>query len=68
MSVPLTPSRTEEIMERTLDVKGRSLWEDARRRLFRNRAAVVSLVVLGVITAAAIFGPFFLAYPYDYID
>ncbi|MEJ0041265.1 MAG: hypothetical protein WDM81_03105 [Rhizomicrobium sp.] len=37
-------------------------------RLFRNRAALVGIIVLGIIAAAAIFGPFFLAYPYDYID
>lgn len=68
MSAPLQADPTEEIMERVVDVKGRSLWVDARIRLFRNRAAVVSLAVLGAIAIAAIFGPFFLAYAYDYID
>jgi oligopeptide transport system permease protein len=68
MSLPFSADRTEEIMERAVDIKGRSLWEDARRRLFRNRAAVVSIVLLALITVLAIFGPFFLAYPYDYID
>jgi oligopeptide transport system permease protein len=38
-------------------IKGRSLWSDAARRLRRNRAAVTSMVVLGVITVAAILGP-----------
>ena len=66
MSVPF--DRTAELVGRALDVKGRSLWEDARRRLFRNRAAVVSIITLGIITLLAVFGPFFLAYPYDYID
>ena len=33
-------------------VKGRSLWEDARRRLFRNRAAMASMVILALIAAA----------------
>jgi oligopeptide transport system permease protein len=60
--------RTVELMARTLDVKGRSLWEDARRRLFRNRAAVVSIIVLGVIAVLALIGPFFLAYPFDAQD
>ncbi|MBL6853238.1 MAG: ABC transporter permease subunit [Alphaproteobacteria bacterium] len=55
-------------MERAADVKGRSLWDDARRRLFRNRAALISIIVLGMIAVAAVFGPFFLAYAYDYID
>jgi oligopeptide transport system permease protein len=65
MSLPFTPSRTEEIMERAVDVQGRSLWDDARRRLFRNRAAVVGIVVLCIIAALAIFGPFFLAYDFS---
>ena len=68
MSVPFSDSRTAEIMAHAVDVKGRSLWDDARRRLFRNRAAVVSIVVLSVIALLAVFGPFLLAYPYDYID
>ncbi len=68
MIAPATNAEVEEVMERAVDVKGRSLWDDARRRLFRNRAALVSIIVLGVIAVAAVFGPFFLAYPYDYID
>jgi oligopeptide transport system permease protein len=60
--------RTVELMSRTLDVKGRSLWEDARRRLFRNRAAVVSIIVLGIIALLALVGPFRLAYPCDAPD
>jgi oligopeptide transport system permease protein len=60
--------RTVELVSRTLDVKGRSLWEDARRRLFRNRAAVVSIIVLGIIALLALIGPFVLAYPFDAQD
>jgi oligopeptide transport system permease protein len=50
------------------DVKGRSLWLDARRRLFRNRAAVVSLVVLATIALMALFAPFLSEYTFDGID
>jgi len=64
----ITANRTGELVSRALDVKGRSLWEDARRRLFRNRAAVVSIITLGAIALMAVFGPLFLAYSYDYID
>jgi oligopeptide transport system permease protein len=46
---------------------GRSLWQDARRRLFRNRAAVVSMIVLAIITLLAIFGPLLSPHPYDEI-
>ncbi len=43
------------------DVQGRSLWVDARRRLFRNRAAVSSMVVLALIALMAIFAPLAVA-------
>ena len=49
-------------------VKGRSLWDDARRRLFRNKAAVASMIVLGLLVAAAIVGPYLTAYRYDEIN
>ncbi|MEG2115260.1 MAG: peptide ABC transporter permease, partial [Hafnia sp.] len=32
-----------------LEVEGRSLWQDARRRFVHNRAALASLFVLGLI-------------------
>jgi len=38
-------------------VKGRSLWEDARRRLFRNPAAVISMYVVAILVLIAAFGP-----------
>lgn len=38
-------------------LKGRSLWEDARRRLMRNPAAVASLCVVTLLVLIAAFGP-----------
>ena len=49
-------------------IKGRSLWDDARRRLLRNRAAVASMVVLALLVVAAIAGPHLTAYRYDEIN
>ncbi len=46
---------------------GRSLWQDARRRLFRNRAAVTSLIILAIILLLAIFAPLLSPHPYDEI-
>jgi len=57
-----------EALGSAAEVEGRSLWQDAWRRLLANRAAVVSLVVLGLIAGAAILGPFFLPWTYDQID
>jgi oligopeptide transport system permease protein len=68
MSLPFPDSRTEEMMERAFDIKGRSLWEDARTRLGRNRAAVTSIVILSVIALLALLGPLFVAYGYDQND
>jgi oligopeptide transport system permease protein len=48
-------------------VKGRSLWDDARRRLLRNKAAVASMIVLALLVVAAIVGPHLTPYPYDLI-
>jgi oligopeptide transport system permease protein len=57
-----TPQEKAELL--TAAVQGRSLWEDARKRLFRNKAAVASMIVLAIITLAALFGPF--VWPHDY--
>src|SRR5580698_5037494 len=68
MNTAVLDNKRDKLMKRALDVKGRSLWVDARRRLMKNRAAVVSLIVLGLIALLAIFAPFFSAYSYDFID
>jgi oligopeptide transport system permease protein len=44
---------------------GRSLWSDARIRLMRNKAAVLSLVVLAAITIACLIGPAITGHAYD---
>lgn len=48
-------------------IKGRSLWEDARRRLMRNPAAVVSLYVVAILVLIAAFGPMLWAHKVDAI-
>lgn len=51
-----------------LEIEGRSLWQDARTRFMRNKAAMISLVILSVITLAVIFGPVFSQYAFDDTD
>ena len=52
-------------------IKGRSLWQDAWRRLLKNKLAVFGLIVVIVITIAAITGPWLihkmLGFTPDYI-
>jgi oligopeptide transport system permease protein len=59
-------ARNAELMQRA--VRGRSLWDDARRRLFRNRAAVASMIVLGLLVLAAVAGPLLTPFAYDEIN
>lgn len=49
-------------------LRGRSLWDDARRRVFRNRAAVASMITLGVLVLVAGIGPYLLPYSYDQVN
>jgi oligopeptide transport system permease protein len=49
-------------------LKGRSLWVDARRRLILNKAAVISLFTLIIISIVSVFGPFFLQYNFSDTD
>jgi oligopeptide transport system permease protein len=55
------------VLAEAFEVEGRSLWQDARRRLLRNRAAVVSMVVLGIIAGLALFAPLLSPHAYDEI-
>jgi oligopeptide transport system permease protein len=68
MNTAVLDQKRDKLMQRALDVKGRSLWVDARRRLTKNRAAMTSLIVLAVIALLAVFAPLLSAYSYDYID
>ncbi|HEY5622209.1 MAG TPA: ABC transporter permease subunit [Gammaproteobacteria bacterium] len=49
-------------------IAGRSLWMDAWRTLKQNRAAVVSGVILAVMSVLVIVGPFLSPYAYDFTD
>lgn len=48
-------------------VIGRSLWQDAAFRLKRNRAAMASLVMLGLIALACLIGPWLTGHAYDHV-
>ncbi|WP_174801562.1 ABC transporter permease subunit [Martelella limonii] len=48
--------------------KGRSPFADARVRFFKNRLALIGLLLLAFIVAFAVFGPFIARWPIDEID
>ena len=56
------------LMVKAKDIRGRSLWVDAWHRLLRNRAAVVSIVILGLIALLAVFAPLLSQYGYSDTD
>ncbi|MBW8725396.1 MAG: ABC transporter permease subunit [Inquilinus limosus] len=49
-------------------IKGRSLWQDAWRRLRGNKAAVASAAMLAIIAIACIAGPYLLPWGLDDVD
>ena len=62
--IAAAPSENAALMNRAA-VKGRSLWDDSRRRLLSNKAAMAGFVVLGLLILIAVFGPFLWPYPFD---
>jgi oligopeptide transport system permease protein len=49
-------------------MRERGLWRDAWRRLRRDRAAVASLIVLGVLAVASLIGPALSPHAHDALD
>jgi oligopeptide transport system permease protein len=70
---PLTPSKNDALVHNLGQVAvaakpPRNLWADARVRFFRNKAAVVSLVILSMIVLACVVGPWVLPHDFDAAD
>lgn len=57
-----------EEMADASQIQGRSLWQDARARFLRNKAAVAGLIVLIFIVLFALFGGMFAKYEPDFVD
>ena len=65
MSLTQTPQEKTELLEKAAAVSGRSLWDDALARLLRNRAAVTSMVILGILILLATFGQLLWVHDFD---
>ena len=61
-------SQIPPITDTATAAAGRSLWADARRRFWRNKAAVVSLIVLALVALACVVGPWVLPHAFDSAD
>ena len=59
---------TGQTLKAVEEVKGRSLWVDARRRLVQNRAAMTSIVILGVVALLALLAPLLSPFAYDEVN
>ena len=55
-------------LDEAAHIEGRSLWTDARRRLFRNKAAVTSMIFLGIIVFLAIFADLLSPHSFEELD
>lgn len=61
-------SKNQPLVEVTSTIQGRSLWQDARRRFFRNKAAVTSLIILLCILLFITFAPMLMPFSYEDTD
>ena len=57
----------KEVLE-NLELESRSLFQDAKNRFFKNKAAVFSLFVIFIIVFMVLFGQSLSSYAYDDID
>lgn len=63
-----TPNAYKNVATLQAAVRGRSLWDDARRRLMRNRAAVAGMIILAVLFVLAVVGPYLTPFRYDAVN
>ncbi|CAJ0992427.1 Oligopeptide transport system permease protein OppC [Sodalis praecaptivus] len=68
MIVSKKNSEALEKFSEQLEVEGRSLWADARRRFIHNKAALTSLFILLLIALFVILAPSLSAFRYDDTD
>jgi oligopeptide transport system permease protein len=59
---------TGQTLKAVEEVKGRSLWVDARRRLLKNRAAVAGIIILALVALLALLAPLLSPFAYDEVN
>jgi len=66
VEIPVSDPFAEVMMEK--DIRGRSLWVDAWQRLLKNKAALVSGVIMLIMLLLVLFGPMLLPWEGDFTD
>ena len=61
-------SKLSENLSKIDEIKGRSLWYDAKVRFFKNKAALTSLILLFLILSFSFIGPLFASWTNEEID
>ena len=59
---------TGQTLKSSEEIMGRSLWADARHRLLKNRAAVASMIILGLVALLALLAPLLSPFAYDEVN
>ena len=59
---------SKDELNNILSVKGNSLYSDAFKRLLKNKASLISLIILSSIALLSFFGPYFLQYDFYETD
>ena len=68
---PRSERTVEDVFAEALveqDIRGRSLWVDAWQRLLKNRAAVVSGIIMLLVVLAVVIGPMLAPWEGDFTD
>ena len=60
--------KLSENLSNSVEIKGRSLWQDAFSRFIKNKAAVTSLVTILIILSFSFIGPYFAEWNNEEID
>jgi oligopeptide transport system permease protein len=63
----MTTAATSRLDTQEIQKRQRTLWRDAVRRFFRNRLAVLGLIIVLFFLFLAVFGDLLAPYPYDQI-
>ena len=63
-----TKKQTLTVVTKNLEIKGRSLWKDALRRLARNKAAVTSCLVLLFVSLVVLCAPWIVSFDMEETD